>query len=170
MLEDGILGHRFDTNVYPLYRNQHHYKDISRWATHSVAIARFVEEHKSDWLLVIESQIELSVLPELVDGLTLLGPDISAYIVDRTTAQIIVDNSLIYYAPFPTVIADLQKLDLIKVNESRILQTIKKPPNVFLLILILLFIILAYPLYSLCAKGFVSLTKMFGTVESVANG
>ena len=105
LLEEGLLGYRFDTNVYPSYRKSEYYKDISNWATHIMTLSRFLQEYNSEWLLVVESQIDLGfITTNPKKGITLLGPGASVYLVDRSTAKKIIENSNIYYTSFSTLL------------------------------------------------------------------
>ena len=101
LLEEGLMGHKFDTNVTPTHRKPEFFKDISSWATHMMALGRFVEEHSTTWLLVIESQQDLGFVPTPKKGLTLFG---KSYIIDRDTAKKILNNSRIYLVLSATVV------------------------------------------------------------------
>ena len=83
ILNEGLLGHIFDVNVAPQFRKPEYYKSISLWATHMMALTKFVKEETQTWLLVIENTIDLGFIQEPKKGLTILAPSASAYIVDR---------------------------------------------------------------------------------------
>jgi hypothetical protein len=168
LFKEGLLGHIFDTNVAPEFRKPEYYKSISLWATHMMAISKYVNEEKNDWLLVIESQVDLGHINQPKKGITLLAPDSSAYIVDRETATKIVENSVIYYDSFLNMLQHMKNLDLINVNEDIVFTEIKT--NLFhkylpFILLILFAISLFGPIYSIFSKSLVGLTKMSGTEE-----
>ena len=169
LFKEGLLGHIFDTNVAPEFRKPEYYKSISSWATHMMAISKYVNEEKNDWLLVIENQVDLGNINEPKKGITLLAPNSSAYIVDRETATKIVENSVIYYDSFLNMLQDMKNLDLINLNEDIVFTEIKE--NLFYkylpFILLLLFAFMLFgPLYSIFSKSFIGLTKMSGTEET----
>jgi len=175
LLKEGLLGHIFDINVASQFRKVEHYKSISLWATHMMALSKFVKEETTDWLVVIENQVNLEQIHEPERGFTILAQNAAAYIVDRHTAEIIIDNSLIYYDTFLKTIKDLNGLGLITIHETKTpFSKLQKNKLYFYLpfILVLLFalIVLFSPLYSILTKGLVGFAKMTGTEEAMMSG
>jgi hypothetical protein len=84
--------------------------------------------------------------------------------MDRETAQIILDNSLIYYTPLPQLLEDLKKLNLIKIEKALQLNKIQTfnyiPILLFFLFLIFFILLIFYPFYSPFAKRLIGLTKV----------
>ena len=161
--EEGLLGHQFDTNVEPSKRNPQNYKMAAEWATHIFCLGKFIKEYDTDWLLIIDSDLNLEALPEFEEGITLFNDDAKSYLVDRKTAQIILDNALIYYTPYKNMLEDLRILELIHIHNGPNFSVIKPfffyeyfPFILFLLILLLLIC----PFYGIITESLISLTKM----------
>lgn len=172
LLEEGILGHQFDTKVEPSKRNPKFYKDIANWATHLFCLGKFLKEHDTEWLLVIESTIDLEVIDKAKPGITLFDERAKSYLIDRTTAQSVVDNSLIYYDSFRNTLEDLKNLELININNSTQFKKIGQNPFYIYLPFILLFIasiLIIAPFYSELTKNFIRLTKMARSKETMVS-
>ena len=182
MIEPGRVGGRFDTRVSPDKRNAANYLAASRWATHSALMGLFI---KSDyeWLLIIEDScavphtlletIESSVKP----GLNIYSDTATIYVVDRLTAKSIVKNISMFYAPYETMLDDMEKLKLIEVHKTPIAtkfntytQFISYLPLLFGLLLALLLFFMLCPYDRFFTKNGISLTKMFGTEEAAVSG
>ena len=131
LLKEGIMGHIFDINVVPQFRKPEYYKSISFWASHIMALTSFVKEETSEWLLVIESDVDLGYIHEPEKGFTLLSSDARSYIVDRDTANIIINNSLVYYDSFLQTVKDMGALHLIEYREATILFPLHKKNLIF---------------------------------------
>jgi len=173
MLESGSLGHKFDTNVDPSKRYPSHYDDISRWATHLFCLGKFVHEHNSEWLLICETDVNLGQIEDPEPGLTLYNNEATVYLIDRSTAKTVLDNSVIYYTPYRDLLYDLKKIGLINIhkNASNFCKLSYLPYYDFIpliLIFILIFLIFC-PFYSVIAKNLVSLTKVAASKETMVS-
>lgn len=173
MLESGSLGHKFDTNVDPSKRYPSHYDDISRWATHLFCLGKFIHEQDSEWLLISETDVNLGQITDAEPGITLYNDEATVYIIDRSTAKTVLDNSLIYYTPFNELLSDLKKIGLINIhkNTNYFCKISYLPYYDFIpliLTFMLVFLILC-PFYSLIAKSLISLTKVAATKETMVS-
>jgi hypothetical protein len=165
LFKEGLLGTRFDTNVEPSKRYPKNYKEISRWATHLLCIGKFLKESKKQYLFVCESDLNVeSININDKTGLILYDDTAKSYSMDRETAQIILDNSLIYYTPLPQLLEDLKKLNLIHVEKALQFNKIQTfnyiPILLFFLFLIFFILLIFYPFYSPIAKRLIGLTKV----------
>jgi hypothetical protein len=124
----GTLGSKFDYLVEPQCRIETNKKEIARWATHISILGKFLEG-KTNWLFVIEDNINLTDLTAIVEnhGLTLFDSNAASYLLDRATAKKILDNSKIYYAPIAQVFKELESLQIININPSTDFPIIKHP-------------------------------------------
>jgi hypothetical protein len=165
LFKEGLLGTRFDTNVEPSKRYPKFYKDISRWATHLFCIGKFVKESEKQYLFVSESDLNVEDIQNMdKTGLMLFDASAKSYSMDKETATIILDNSLIYYTPFPQLLEDLEKLNLINVEKTQHfnkIQTFNYMPILLFFLFLLFFVLLIfYPFYSPYAKRLIGLTKV----------
>jgi hypothetical protein len=124
----GTLASKFDYLVEPSCRTETHQREIAKWATHMSIIGKFLEG-TTNWLFVIEDNINLSDLTAIVEskGLTLFEKNAGCYLLDRNAAKQIIDNSKIYYAPISQVFQDLATLQIININPSIEFPIIKHP-------------------------------------------
>jgi hypothetical protein len=182
MIDSGRVGGRFDIRVSPDKRHESNYAAASRWATHSALMGLFI---KSDyeWLLIIEDScavplslletIEVSVKP----GLNMFSDTATIYVVDRLTAKSIVKNTSMFYAPYETMLDDMEKLNLITVHRTPIVSKFTTYTYMYSYIPLMCGIFLAlFLFFMLCpydrffTKNGISLTKMFGPEEAVVSG
>jgi len=173
LFKEGLLGTQFDTNVEPSKRNPKFYKDISRWATHLLCIAKFIKESNKAHLFVVESDLNIENI-HTKTGLILFDGSAKSYTMDRKTAQVILDNSLIYYTPFPQLLEDLERLNLIKIEKApyfKKLQTFSYIPILLFILFIIFFILLIfYPFYSPYAKSLIGLAEMLTAKIPMVSG
>jgi hypothetical protein len=111
----GILNSKFENYVEPSQRKLENNKEIVKWATHINIIRDFIEQKHQQWLFVIEDTVHLTDLSRIKEtpGLTLFRKDASAYLIDRPTATVFLENAKIYYASLEDVFQDLTNLGLI---------------------------------------------------------
>ena len=157
-------------------RKPEFHKKVAQWSTHMALLVLFVKKRpESKWLLVIEDSVQIGDLEQNAKpGLTLLRPDASAYILDKNTAAIILENAKLFYADYGTILTDIAKLKLITINETPYLKSLKKPspllkyiPLYLSFLLVLLLFLLLCPLNSSRgAEEIVYFTKMFTTKEA----
>ena len=117
----GTLSSKFDYMVEPSCRTVAHQHEIAKWATHMSIIGNFLGG-KTNWLFVIEDNINLTDLTLVVDspGLSLFDRKAGCYLMDRTTAKAVLDNSKIYYTPLEQVFQELTQLKIININTNKI--------------------------------------------------
>ena len=160
-----------EPRIVPELRNNRDLKEIANWATHTAIIETFLKTETTKWLFVIEDTNILNdydlpyIEAHIKPGFNSLSE--TAYIVDRPSAEIIVKNARIYYAPFQSYINDLSKIGLININTLTNLKPLIYPfwyiylPFIYVLLFILFCII---PLY--CnIKQSIGFTELFRTKE-----
>ena len=123
--------------------------EFPRWVTHMAVLELFTLQTDHNWLLVLEDHVDfqshhISILQtEAKNGVYTLTNDGSAYLIDKTTAKIIIEQNKVFYAPLSQVFQDLQKLNLIQLNTPCLLETISTINWYMYLPFFLLFIALA---------------------------
>jgi len=182
MIQPGRVGGRFDTRVSPDKRNSTNYEAASRWATHSALMGLFI---KSDytWLLIIEDScaVPLTVLETIEanvkPGLNMFSDTATIYVVDRLTAKSIVKNTSMFYAPYETMLNDMEKLNLITVHRTPIVAKFNTYtllysylPLLFGLFLAIFLFFMLCPYDRFFTKNGISLSKMFGPEEPIISG
>jgi len=181
MIPTGKVGKTVDYRVLPSLRTAENEAEASRWATHFAVLALFLKSDKSQ-LFVCEDSItlnasDISKIEKIAEspGLHILAPKAKAYIIDKETAKIIVENTYLYYANWDIILDDLHKLNLINKTQTLLL---KKMPEsyawlysyLFLALLLLASIGLFYmlcPFNSFYTKKVVSLAEVLTTEEPV---
>lgn len=181
MIPTGKVGKLVDYRVLPILRTAENEAEASRWATHFAVLALFLKSDKSR-LFVCEDSITLNTsnIPQIEKiatepGLHILAPKAQAYIIDKETAKIIVENAYLYYANWDIILDDLHKLKLISKTQTPLLE---KMPNsytwlynyLFIVLLLLACIGLFYmlcPFNGFYTKKVVSLAEVLTTEEPI---
>jgi hypothetical protein len=170
LFKEGLLGTRFDTNVEPSKRYPKFYKDISRWATHLFCIGKFVKESEKQYLFVCESDLNVEEIQVANKTVVSYDERARAYSIDRETARVIIENSLIYYTPFPKLLEDLEKLNLIKIEKTPYFNKIQTfsyiPVVLFVLFLIFFILLIFYPFYIPYTKRLIGLAEVLNFDKS----
>ena len=183
MIPNGHVGFATDLRVFPQAKKEIQFEHASRWATYTAVIQLFVESpHK--WLLLLEEDVQLSQndikqieAAAKENTLTILHDH--AWLMDKTVAKIIVRNLRLYYAPIDAMLNDLKKLDLIQIEQNRILQSIKKsyillhylgPLIVSIVMCIGVYIMLNPPDCLRRAQEFISTAKVAAAKEAFTSG
>lgn len=113
-----------DVRISPEFRKPKYVESATHWFINLQIIYKFVQSVKQ-YLFVCDDSIHLddSMIKKIaslnIKGLTLLA-DTKAYIINRETARIIVTNSYIYYNDLYSVLQDLKKLNLIRLESMSI--------------------------------------------------
>jgi len=150
--------------------------EFPRWITHMAVIELFSIQTKDEYLFVIENDVDLRTedLPriEAKPGLTLYGA--GAYLLDKPTAKIIVDQCRLFYTPIHKQFADLEKLNLITIHKPfqlPLIQTNWFYMYIPFILLALAALLLLYPLYcSLQSKQLVRLAEVLTPKEAAVRG
>ena len=181
MIPEGKVGSTVDYRVIPKLRQEKYQKEASRWATHFATIAEFLKSDKM-YLFVCEDNTELleAHIQQIEEaaktpGIKIFAPKAQAYILDKETAKIIQDNGYIFYANWEEIISDLNKLNLIKLEEIIILKKIGLTSatllHIFFIILLLAMatctFILLCPLDGFWTKNLISLTEVTAAKEAI---
>jgi len=132
--------------------NQRTSPEFPRWITHMAIIQLFAQQNKYNWLFLIENDVDLRSedLPriEAKPGLSIYSA--GAYLLDKPTAKIIVEQCRLFYKPIQQQFADLEKLNLITIHRPFQLPLIRTIPfydYIPFILLILAALLLLYPLY-----------------------
>jgi hypothetical protein len=185
MIPEGKVGSKLDYRVIPNYRKEEYHIEASRWATHYAIICLFLKSDKNylfvseDTLGISEWQIpQIEILGEK-GGLHLIAntdKPSQAYIVDRTTAKIIQDNAYVFYESFDKMLRDMQKLDLITIELTPVLDSINNYRrylnHIFIFLMIAMALGLFYmlcPIYSLGTKNCVGFAEVFTAKETIVS-
>jgi hypothetical protein len=200
MIPEGKIGSRLDYRVIPSLRNKKNYPQTSRWATHYAIIAEFLKSPQ-ETLFVCEDGIEIksyqisaieSLILEKNKGMIFLTESnlAQAYIIDKHTAKIIIDNIYTYYNDFETMLKDMKKLDLIHIENRSLLNQIQNNNNpllnlkyfsfnpsylLFLIFFLILILCLSYflPLHpsnsTLFSKNLIGSAKVFAPKETLVS-
>jgi hypothetical protein len=181
MIRKGKVGKTVDYRVLPSLRTEENEAEASRWATHFAILALFLKSEKSH-MFVCEDSItlnatDISKIEKIAEspGLHILASKAQAYIVDKETAEIILENAYLYYASWDIILDDLQKLNLINKTQTPLLE--KMPDSytwlynyLFIVLLLLACIGLFYmlcPFNGFYTQKVVSLAEVLTTEESV---
>jgi hypothetical protein len=181
MIPEGKVGSTVDYRVIPKLRQEKYQKEASRWATHFATIAQFLKSDKThlfvceDNIELLEAQIQQIEEATKTPGIKILGPKAQAYIVDKETAKIIQDNAYIFYANWEEIISDLNKLNLIELEEIPILKKIGSTSTILLHILFVILLLgmsaciflLFCPLDGFWTKNSISLAEVPTAKEAV---
>jgi hypothetical protein len=184
MIPTGKVGTFVDYRVVPTYRKDKYYYEASRWATHYAIIVQFLKSDKEylfvceDNLQIQEKQISQIETFGVKGGIYLFSntdKPAQAYILDKYTAEIIRDNTYVFYKNWEEMLFDLKNLDLIKLEQIPILKKIDSSNSMLLhiLFIILLFCMIIGLFFMLCpfdsfrSKNVISLTEMLGAKESM---
>jgi hypothetical protein len=109
-------NNQFDIRGLPALRQT---AELNRWLTQMMIMADFIDSNHQH-LLVIETTVNLQsrhveqIEKTATAGINLYSDDASVYLIDKATAEILLKNNRIFYAPLSQVLLDLQKLALIK--------------------------------------------------------
>jgi len=183
MIPEGKVGSKIDYRVVPNYRKPEYESEASRWATHYAVITLFLKSDKSH-LFVCEDAIEMREwqIPQIEilgekGGMHLLANTTKpsqAYIVDRKTAKIIQDNAYVFYESFDTMLADMQKLNLITPESNPVLDSINSyrrylnPIFIFLMLAMALGLFyMLCPIYSPGTKNCIGLAEVLTAKEAI---
>ena len=97
--------------------------EFPRWITHTAILELFLRESKHDWLLVLEDHInfETTHIQKLQSvaqkGVYLLDAEAGAYLIDKPTAKIVLEQNRVFYASIGKVFDDLHELHLIEFSK-----------------------------------------------------
>lgn len=181
MIPEGKVGSYVDYRVIPTLRQEKFHKEASRWATHYAVISLFLKSEK-EYLFVCEDALELQEIQisqieatAKTPGIKLLAPKAQAYLLDKATAKIIQDNAYIFYANWGEIISDLNKLNLIELEEIPILKKIGSTSTTLLHIIFVIILLgmsaciflLLCPLDGFWTKNLVSLTEVTTPKETI---
>jgi hypothetical protein len=183
MISKQNIGNKTDIRVASHLRYDKHKIDAARWATHLGILHSFMKSNKN-YLFVCEDDRVLneSDIKSIEDfgrkgGLQLLACDSKkskAYVIDKSTAKIITENTYLFYTDLDNILEDIKKLSLIHIEYNPLLQK-KEVINSSLVNLIFVFFVLFLGLgifYILCpfnsfsTKNLICLTKMFTSKEA----
>jgi len=150
--------------------------EFPRWITHMAIIELFEQQTKHDWLFVIENDVDLRTedLPRIEGkpGLTVYSD--GAYLLDKSTAKIIVDQCRLFYTPIHQQFADLEKLNLIAIHrpfQLPLIQTNWFYIYIPFILLALAALLLLYPLYRpVKSEQLVRLAEVLTPKEAAVRG
>lgn len=183
IIPTGKVGKLVDYRVLPSLRTEENESEASRWATHFAVLALFLKSDKS-YLFVCEDAIELNAnsIPQIEKiaespGLHILAPKAQAYIIDKLTAKIIVENAYLYYARWDIILDDLHKLNLINKTQNHLLKKVPESYTwlfeyLFIVLLLLTGIVLFYmlcPFNGFFTQNLISLAEVLTPKEAVVS-
>ena len=150
--------------------------EFPRWITHMAVIELFSIQTKHEYLFVIENDVDLRTedLPriEAKPGLSVYND--GAYLLDKSTAKIIVEQCRLFYTPIHQQFADLEKLNLIAIHRPfrlPLIQTYWFYMYIPFILLALAALLLLYPLYRpVKSEQLVRLAEVLTPKEAAVRG